>query len=349
MRRVLKCSLAVLAVSLALPAVASADSVIDFEGLGEGKIVSSLASGAGISGDPLSGSATVLGTNPSLPGNTALVFDATCTATGGGWDGAGEGGTPANCSGSDADLFKPELSKVLIVAENLRDNNANNRVDSPDDADVFGQSLDFDLAGLGSGNHTIQSITVLDVEGVEAGGKIQAFDDGQVIADVPIPVNGDNVASVIAIGAEGADRLKVILGGSAAIDNIRLSSDSPPEQPGAEGCTPGYWKNHTDRWTGFTPSQLYNTVFGVSYTSGLTLLGALNQGGGGFEALGRHSTAALLNAAHGEVDFGLSTSQVIALVQQAFASGNPEPIKNQLAALNEQGCPLGGTSATKKR
>jgi hypothetical protein len=31
---------------------------------------------------------------------------------------------------------------------------------------------------------------------------------------------------------------------------------------------------------------------------------------------------------------------VIGLVQDAYASGNPEPIKDQLADQNEQGCPL---------
>jgi hypothetical protein len=107
-----------------------------------------------------------------------------------------------------------------------------------------------------------------------------------------------------------------------------------------EGCTPGYWKNNTNVWSGFSTGDLFNSVFGVNYNASLTLLGALNQGGAGFAALGRHATAALLNAAHPHVSYGLTSSEIIALVQHAFATNNPEPVKNQLEALNQAGCSI---------
>jgi hypothetical protein len=114
----------------------------------------------------------------------------------------------------------------------------------------------------------------------------------------------------------------------------------PIPRPGGEGCTPGYWKQpqHLDSWVGYTPSQSFSSVFGVSY--GGTLLQALDTGGGGARALGRHAVAALLNAANPDVSYAYTTSQVIALVQQAFATGNYEYAKNLLERENQRGCPL---------
>jgi hypothetical protein len=121
----------------------------------------------------------------------------------------------------------------------------------------------------------------------------------------------------------------------------RITIDCPPT--GGEGCTPGYWKNHTSAWPApYTPGMDFDTVFGVNvFTPNRTLLGALRLGGGGLNALARHATAALLNAASSEVDYALTVAQVIALVQAAVAPGGDiEGTKNILAAFNEDGCPL---------
>ena len=67
------------------------------------------------------------------------------------------------------------------------------------------------------------------------------------------------------------------------------------------------------------------------------------QGGGGINALGRHAVAALLNASSAGGNSDLTTAQVIAQFNAAYASGNAsriEQTKNQFAFLNEQGCPL---------
>jgi len=105
---------------------------------------------------------------------------------------------------------------------------------------------------------------------------------------------------------------------------------------GGEGCTPGYWKNHLGAWgpTGYSTGDKFDTVFGVSmFGPNITLLQALNQGGGGIYALGRHGVAALLSAAHPGVDYPLTIAEVITAVQ----SGN----KDLLERSNELGCPLG--------
>jgi len=111
---------------------------------------------------------------------------------------------------------------------------------------------------------------------------------------------------------------------------------------GDEGCTPGYWKqaHHFDSWNDFAPSDSYAAVFGVTPSFDKTLLGALKQGGGGEKALGRHATAALLNASSEGVDYAFTVDEVIAIVQTAYATGNFERAKNELADANESRCPL---------
>jgi hypothetical protein len=104
---------------------------------------------------------------------------------------------------------------------------------------------------------------------------------------------------------------------------------------GYEGCTPGFWKQHLDLWAaaGYRTSDDFDTVFGTDFFNpNITLLRAINLGGGGLNKLARHGTAALLSAAHAGVDYPLSVAQVIAAVQARDA--------DTLAGYNELGCPL---------
>ena len=110
---------------------------------------------------------------------------------------------------------------------------------------------------------------------------------------------------------------------------------------GGEGLTPGYWKQtqHFNTWvaTGYNPSDSFNTIFGVNDPDNPTLLQALQTGGGGFDALGRHAVAALLNSAHPNIEYAYTTAQVIAKVQSAYANPSTvETIKDQLAVENER-------------
>jgi uncharacterized repeat protein (TIGR01451 family) len=127
-----------------------------------------------------------------------------------------------------------------------------------------------------------------------------------------------------------------------------------------EGCTPGYWKNHPERWNGndipkedfvdeFKTTDTFNTVFGVSTTeSGLsnntTLLQALKLKGGGKNALARHAVAALLNASSDDVNYPFGPDKAIELYQAAVDAnpnnGTVESVKNKLANANEAVCPL---------
>jgi hypothetical protein len=107
-----------------------------------------------------------------------------------------------------------------------------------------------------------------------------------------------------------------------------------------EGCTPGFWKKtqHFNSWTGWYQDDSFAAVFGVPYDK--TMLTALKTGGGQEKALGRHAVAALLNAGNPDVDYAFTQAEVIALVQDAWATGDFEGSKNVLAYENELGCHL---------
>ena len=79
-----------------------------------------------------------------------------------------------------------------------------------------------------------------------------------------------------------------------------------------KGCTPGYWKNHTDSWVGYVPEQTLGSVFefpaDLAGLAGHTLLDALSYGGGprilgGAKIMLRQAVAALLNSTHPDVPF----------------------------------------------
>ena len=238
-------------------------------------------------------------------------------------------------------------------------------VAAPAMADISSDSWDFsDPPGLAIEPGTevqIGEVTVPDAAGSECTAEVEASNGESVhqghninvylngallvslqeIENEPFKVSSDSAGFI----SSGSDELTVFL---ASTQERRASSEgsltvtcTPPDD-GGEGCTPGYWKqaHHFDSWTGYSPTDDYETVFGVDASFDKDLLGALEQGGGGEKALGRHAVAALLNSASGGVSYDYSTGEVIALVQDAYATGDFEGAKNLLAAANESGCPL---------
>jgi len=127
-----------------------------------------------------------------------------------------------------------------------------------------------------------------------------------------------------------------------------------PIDDGDEGCTPGYWKNHTDSWppTGYSPGQSLPSVFAQSAAypelAGASMLEALNfHGGGGADGAARNlmraAVAALLDASHPGVDYPRTPVQVISQVNSALASGDRDTMLTVAGGLdrdNNLGCPL---------
>jgi uncharacterized repeat protein (TIGR01451 family) len=147
-----------------------------------------------------------------------------------------------------------------------------------------------------------------------------------------------------------------LLGNNSAEATIEVKCPPPPP-PADEGCTPGFWRNHTSLWDGAGGDDVtttvqttdgFNATFGVtSAQSGLantvTLLGAVNLEGGGRIALARHAAAAAASADAG-IAYPYSLAQVIALYQDAVgAIAGPETVasaKAKFEAANQLGCPF---------
>jgi hypothetical protein len=129
---------------------------------------------------------------------------------------------------------------------------------------------------------------------------------------------------------------------------------------GTQGCTPGYWKNHTSNWQE-DPSHYYNagklTLAHAHFVTAnlpnndLMLTALSYKGGpgaaGAEQILLRAAAAAWLNAAHEGVGYPLrrySTDHpIVASVNAAIASGNRESmltLAKELDADNNLGCPL---------
>lgn len=120
---------------------------------------------------------------------------------------------------------------------------------------------------------------------------------------------------------------------------------------GGQGCTPGFWQNWTgappglqpNAWikTGYDWNDPFTTPGFVDAFKGKTLLEVLELGGGGKNALGRHAVAALLNAAHPDVDYDLTEADVVASFNEVIANGGDvNALKRLFEGFNEQGCPL---------
>ena len=116
---------------------------------------------------------------------------------------------------------------------------------------------------------------------------------------------------------------------------------------GGEGCTPGYWKNHTEDWVGYTPGQTVGSVFANAGSLGsMTLAEALKTGGGDTLAdakrlLIHHAVAALLNSTHPDVDYAFTTAQVIAWTSDMLTSTDRDEIlglKDLFDTENNRGC-----------
>ena len=166
----------------------------------------------------------------------------------------------------------------------------------------------------------------------------------------------ENTVSVVAVAPDGTQ-----------IGPKTSTAECPYECGGAEGCTPGFWKNHPDCWCdAYTPDMLASDVFtrlasapydtlgddetpSKSDFNNDTLMDALKYRGGADLAgsvrnLLRHATAALLNGCSSDVFYPVSDLIVIDLVNAALDSEDQATVQelhSVLAGFNEDyPCPI---------
>jgi len=330
--------------------------VVDFDADGLG---APLAAGTIVDDEYANFGLAITSQNPAL--HPAMIFDS------------------ANPTGGDNDLATPgwgvgndtPLGNVLIVSE---DGNQND----PDD-DAGGGTLTFDFdqpvtvdtislldidtnesggtivsvmqsSGTTSisipalGNNSFQTVDInlddvisIDVNFVSSGAV------SELVYHLPEAGFYKNTAVVTAPGSTDMDMSSYV--NKPVIDIEKLVKVVQESPAGGEGLTPGYWKqhHHFDDWFDFQPGDHYVDVFMLDpgdEPGDLTLIEALKRGGGGNKALGRHAVAAILNAAHPNIDYDLTFTEIKAAVQDAYAADDFESLKDELDELNNQGANL---------
>ena len=114
-----------------------------------------------------------------------------------------------------------------------------------------------------------------------------------------------------------------------------------------EGCTGGFWKNFVNEWIGYSPGQTLGEVFKfrpeLSDLISVTFLDSLSFSGGNTlldkaKNLMRVSVAALLNAAHPDVNYPFSEAEIINNVNIALLSLDPIIIEYQMLILDYNNC-----------
>ena len=138
-----------------------------------------------------------------------------------------------------------------------------------------------------------------------------------------------------------------------------IGSPAQATNIGNEGCTPGYWKNHTENWfddpaipMDASSKTLAKAGFETTTHDGDLLLDALSYAGGPGAAgaeriLLRAAAAAWLNAAHEGVGYPFrrfnDPGNFVAAVNDAIVSGNRATmlaLATTLDNANNLGCPL---------
>jgi hypothetical protein len=156
----------------------------------------------------------------------------------------------------------------------------------------------------------------------------------QILAITALAVSGFIAAGALAVTGNAEDST--------------VTTTTTTTTPGGEGCTPGFWKQpqHFDSW----PVPITTTLAGAGFVGtgnqGATLLAALSfQGGPTIQdaknILMRAAAAAYLNSF--DLDYPLTTAEVVSMVNDALASGDRATILALAATLdanNNLGCPF---------
>jgi hypothetical protein len=175
---------------------------------------------------------------------------------------------------------------------------------------------------------------------------------GKLLGLPVLAVCGFAIAATLASVGLATDSTTTSTSPSTSTSTSTTTTTTTTTTPeGGEGCTPGFWKNNADKkgasqWTDpYDPTDLVSSVFSAAPAGigNLTLLAGLELGGGGVNALTRHAIAAVLSAAHPDIDYPLTVAEIVAAVNAAYTSGDAdaiEDLKNDLDAFNNLGCSI---------
>lgn len=214
-------------------------------------------------------------------------------------------------------------------------------------------TYDFTFSGGSSGGFSLQPGQCWDLGFFGGAGVSLTITETPVVGHEVVSITVDQSNSTDQ-SVTGTNTVSGVLGSGSPANGALVTFTNrviPVDPPGAEGCTPGYWKNHTDSWVGYSPSATAGSVFalgGFSTLASKTLLQTL-AGEGGPGTLGaarillRAATAALLNAAHPGVDYTLAQAAIVTQVNAALASNSRATMLALATSLdrdNNLGCPL---------
>jgi hypothetical protein len=225
----------------------------------------------------------------------------------------------------------------------------------------------YEFTGLRPGDYMVEFVLPIGYEFTQQVGELDDANNSDAVPLTDDPLTGRTVPFALASGEHNPRIDAGLIGGVgggggeevAAIELRKLVGVAVTEDPGElEGLTPGFWRTHSrfgpaplSGWpeTGYDPLDSYEAIFGVDVPGEPTLLDAVWADGGGVNALMRHSAAALLNAAHPNINYEFSQAEVIAWTQTAILSGNSvliESTKDLFDAANNRGADLtsGGSS-----
>jgi hypothetical protein len=166
-----------------------------------------------------------------------------------------------------------------------------------------------------------------------------------IAEDVDCPASFD-LLERLAASSNGVDFGEV---NGVKIKMLELPFDVEVECAAWQGCSHGYWKNHTQSWEVWSSSDTVGDPFDAGTLDSLTLLQAMQFTGPGNTVedakriLLQQAVASLLNAEHSGVNFPMDPDSLIAAVNAQLDSSDRAAIlalKDELDAKNNLGCPL---------
>ena len=199
---------------------------------------------------------------------------------------------------------------------------------------VEGDPVEWTYVVTNTGNVDLSNVSVVDDQGVAVTCPQDTLAVGETMTCV-----------ATGIAQEGQYANLGTTEGTAP-DGTIVTDEDPSHYYGANrtcanGCSRGYWANplHLDKWTGYSTSQSFASVFGVNVTG--TLLDVIRSTGRGQDAVAREAVVALLNASHPDVPYPYTETEIITAIRTAFATGDLSSAQYVLGQINARTCPLG--------